>query len=111
MKRLRLTPAALARIEQIFFWTIDAFGVQQAEAYEAALFAGIEALAAGVQRGRSCEALLPSNKPVSGLLYVRINRHFVIFREVAGEIEILDLIHSARNLPAVIELLGGDTDQ
>lgn len=103
MKHWRLTPRAEHSLTIIARWTIDNFGTRQAERYRTQLIDRIEAIAAGAfPAGRSCSALVPGVIGADDLRYSLVGRHHVIYREIGDELQIVDFIHGARNVEAVL---------
>ncbi len=113
MKPVRLTLRAEKRLGDISGWTIDKFGVAQADAYEELLLARVKRLACGeAPEGRSCALLVSERTNAGDLRYVRAGRHFVIFVERRDELIVLDFVHGSRDLDAILSSLSrGDKSQ
>jgi plasmid stabilization system protein ParE len=91
------------RLEEIAHWTISKFGLSQAEQYERGLIDRLYALSRGeLPPGRSCEALLAGRSGAKGLFYFREGGHFIIYRETDDLIVVIDFIHGARDLEAIL---------
>ncbi|TCO75501.1 type II toxin-antitoxin system RelE/ParE family toxin [Chromatocurvus halotolerans] len=107
MRGYRLTPQAERTLEAIILWTIENFGIDQAESYKNQLINRLSALAADeLPHGISCNSLLAGEREVDDLEYYREGRHFIIYRNTKGGLLVLDFIHGSRNLPAILAELG-----
>lgn len=108
MKRLIYAPAALASLENIFAWTIEHFGDAQAERYKNQLAARLVAAAAGEPpHPLPCERLLMGKRDATGLTYLREGRHFLVLRERAESLELVEVFHDRMNLEARLRELAG----
>lgn len=106
MKAWRLTRHAERRLTEIAEWTAKEFGHAQALAYQDALIERINSLAAGeAPHARPCEVLMHRRRAAPGLLYYREGNHYVIMRETADMLEILDFLHERFDLAGHIEKL------
>ena len=106
MKVLRLTTPARDRLLEIVAYTIDTFGVEQAQRYHEQLIEGAERLCdSPFPLGRPCP-LLAEQQTSAELLYIQIGKHYLIYRETDEYIVVYDFVHVSRNLPAVISMLG-----
>lgn len=107
MKRLVYAPAALASLEDILAWTIENFGDAQAEHYTDQLVARLEALAAGrPPRPKPCAILLEAKRPAKGLCFYREGQHYLILRETAQKLELVEVFHARMDIEARIRALG-----
>ena len=107
MKEVKLTRRAEHRLKEIAVWTISRFGPAQAEKYEGQLIERLHALALGkIPRGRSCELLLQGLTEATGLRYVQVGGHFIIYREAGDEIQVIDFVHGARDIEGLVDDLG-----
>ncbi len=98
IRPVRLTREADSRLDDIFDWTFDRFGPQQAERYRARLQAAFDRLAEGTLRGRSALAEFGEWMP-EWLLFVRVERHVVLFVETTEEVVVVAVLHGAMDLP------------
>lgn len=106
MKTLRLTAPARATLQEIIKYTIEVFGVQQAERYQQQLIATAERLCnSQFPLGRDCSLLLDEDSGTSKLLYVREGMHYLIYTETSEHIVLHDFIHVNRNLPALLNAI------
>lgn len=104
MRSYRLSPQAEQTLEDIIGWTIDHFGVDQAVKYKDRLIARLSSLAVNeVPHGRPCNIILSEKREISDLEYYREGRHYIIYRNTADGIFVLDFVHGSRNLEAIIE--------
>ncbi len=72
---------------------------------------GIERLAHDDTHGRSCTNLAPGYLEAGEMKYLRIGQHYVIYTEADADIDILDILHGAQNLPALLERLTAANDE
>lgn len=87
-------------------WTAKEFGSAQALVYQDALIERINSLASGeAPHARTCEALLYRRLAALGLLYYRAGNHYIIMRETADRLEIVDFLHERFDLAGYIEKL------
>lgn len=101
MKRVVYSPAALASLREILTWTIDHFGEAQARRYSQKLIGRLRSLASGQPpHARSCAALLPDEPRAAGLVYVREGQHYLILRESADSLELIELFHARMDIEA-----------
>ena len=111
MKTVVFSPAALDRLSDIIAYSLERFGVAQAEPYAARLAERLEALAAG--RGphaRPCERLMRGVRDAPGLTCYREGAHYLILREKPDALEVVEIFHERMNLEAHLErLIGNDT--
>lgn len=104
MRGYRLSIQAEQRLEEIFGWTIDNFGVEQAIRYKDQLILRLSSLATGdLPRGKSCNLLLEGKREASDLEYYREGRHFIIYRNTSEGILVLDFVHGSRDLDAIFK--------
>ena len=106
MRSYRLSPQAEQTLENIIGWTIDQFGVEQAINYKDQLIARLSSLAEDeLPHGRPCNILVAEKRDVGDLEYYRQGRHYIIYRNSYEGIFVLDFIHGARNLEAILDEL------
>jgi plasmid stabilization system protein ParE len=113
VKTVRLTRQAEARLVDIVDWTMSNFSGEQADRYEQQLIGRLDALARGESpKGRSCALLAPGVVARDDLLYIKEGGHYIIYRESDDLIAVIDFMHGARDLAAILrELQGGDIDE
>lgn len=81
MNRYLLSPAAQADLEQIWDYTRDRWGADQAEQYLRELQRAVEGVAANPQIGRQCDEIRPGYRKVaagSHTLFYRVNADDVV---------------------------------
>lgn len=104
MRDYRLSPQAEQRLEEIIGWTIDRFGVDQAIRYKDRLIARLSRLAVDeFPHGRPCNVLVSGKRNVTDLEYYREGRHYIIYRNTAAGLYVLDFVHSSRDLESIIQ--------
>ncbi len=42
----------------------------------------------------------------TGLRYVQVGGHFIIYREAGDEIQVIDFVHGARDIEGIVDDLG-----
>lgn len=96
--RIRLSASAEQDFEAILRWTVEAFGIRQAEVYLDLLLAALAALAHGpdVPGSKLRDEILPGLR----ILHVRRpGRHFVLYRPSGSNtIEVVRILHDAMDL-------------
>lgn len=103
MKQIRLTRRAETRLREIAGWTIDRYGPTQARKYEENLVHRLRALAVGeAPHGKSCGALVSGVPGADSLQYYREGGHYIIFRETADALIVIDFVHGARDLEGIL---------
>ncbi|MEX2617093.1 MAG: type II toxin-antitoxin system RelE/ParE family toxin [Alphaproteobacteria bacterium] len=112
MKSIRVTRRAQAQLADIFLYSIEHWGDSIAERYRDSLIARLHALAAGEPpAGRSCGLLISPGRSDIGLKYFREGGHFIVYRETADTLIVLDFIHQSRKLDDIIDRLTNSDDQ
>lgn len=107
-RSFRLTRRAEDSLVEIARWTIERFGLRQADIYEAELLSRCEAIVSGNAHSRSCSILVDG---AADLRYLRAGEHFLIFLERSEEVVIVDILHSRSDLSrhiAALTALRGD---
>nr|WP_210730493.1 type II toxin-antitoxin system RelE/ParE family toxin [Roseibacterium persicicum] len=93
-----MTRQAEAALTDIARWTIETFGPNQAAAYEDDLIAVCDQIAAGTALTRACRDIIDPDLP-GALRLARAGQHVVVFIEDAGQVIIVDCLHSRSDLP------------
>ena len=101
-RTFRLTRRAEASLFEIAAWTIENFGLRQAELCEAELLGRCEAILNGQAHGRSCAVLVDD---ADELRFVRAGEHFPVFLDQPDEVVIVDILHSRSDLPRHVAAL------
>ena len=106
MRGYRLSPQAELTLEDIISWTIEHFGIGQAERYKDQLMSRLAALAANeLPHGLSCNALVGGQRDAVDLEYCVVGRHYIIYRNTLDAIVVLDFVHGSRDLAAILDEL------
>jgi len=95
-RSFRLTHRAEASLTEIARWTIETFGLCQAELYEAELLNCCERILNDRAHSRSCAVLVDD---VEDLRFIRAGEHFLVFLERSDEVIIVNTLHSRSDLP------------
>jgi toxin ParE1/3/4 len=88
VSRYLLSPAARADFEQIWDYTLERWGAQQAEDYLRDLVAGIERASANPLIGRACDDIRPGYRKLPA------GSHVVFYRTTAvGVVDVVRVLH------------------
>jgi toxin ParE1/3/4 len=88
VSRYLLSPAVQADLDQIWDYTRDRWGVEQAEEYLGELQRAIERAAANPRIGRACDEIRP------GYLKLAAGSHTLFYRVTAeGVIDVVRVLH------------------
>jgi plasmid stabilization system protein ParE len=101
-RSLRLTRRAEASLVEIAKWTIEQFGVKQADLYEAELLTRCQAILNGQAHSRSCAVLVDD---AADLRFARAGEHFLVFLDQPDEVIIVDILHTRSDLPRHVAAL------
>lgn len=109
MRAVVFSPAALARLADIFAYSVDRFGEAQAEACAARLTGRLAALAAGKgPTARPCERLMRGVRGAFGLTCFREGAHYLILREKPETLEVVEIFHARMDIEGHLERLTRD---
>ena len=95
MKRVVYTPEADDDLEDIWRYTLREWGLDQALAYDDELIGRIKGLAAGRTASRGAEEVGP------GLRRALAGQHVVFFREDAGTVTVVRVLHQRMDVGRV----------
>ena len=101
-RSLRLTRRAEASLVEIAKWTIEQFGIKQAELYEDEVLTRCQAILNGQAHSRSCAVLVDE---AADLRFARAGEHFLVFLDQPDEVIIVDILHSRSDLPRHVAAL------
>ncbi|MFY9241191.1 MAG: type II toxin-antitoxin system RelE/ParE family toxin [Roseovarius sp.] len=101
-RSLRLTRRAEASLVEIAKWTIEQFGLKQADLYEAELLTRCQAILKGQAHSRSCAVLVDD---AADLRFARAGEHFLVFLDQPDEVIIVDILHTRSDLPRHVAAL------
>ena len=101
-RSFRLTRRAEASLTNIARWTIENFGLRQAELYEAELLDRCEGILNGQAHSRSCAVLV---EEADDLWFIRAGEHFLVFLDQPDEVIIVDILHARSDLPRHVAAL------
>jgi len=101
-RSLRLTRRAEASLVEIAKWTIEQFGLKQAELYENEVLTRCQAILNGQAHSRSCAVLIDE---AADLRFARAGEHFLVFLDQPDEVIIVDILHSRSDLPRHVAAL------
>jgi toxin ParE1/3/4 len=87
VSRVRFRPKAESDLMRIRRYTIERWGLDQAEEYVRSISAALEAIAAGQRRGRPAIDVAPE------LSRVKIASHIVYFRLTEQYVDVLRILH------------------
>ena len=89
MKSYVLSPRAQADIDEIWDYSADRWGIDQADRYIGKLREAIETIANDPRRGRPCDHLRAGYRRCS------VAAHVLFFRVVAGGVEVVRVLHQS----------------
>jgi len=101
-RALRLTRRAEGSLVEIAKWTIEKFGLKQAELYENEVLTRCQAILNGQAHSRSCAVLIDD---AADLRFARAGEHFLVFLDQPDEVIIVDILHSRSDLPRHVAAL------
>jgi len=101
-RSFRLTRRAEDSLTDIARWTIDSFGLRQAEIYQEELLNCCAAILNGEAYSRSCGVLVDD---ADDLRFVRAGEHYLVFLDQPDEVVIVDILHSRSDLPRYVAAL------
>ncbi len=101
-RSFRLTRQAENSLVEIAIWTMQRFGLRQAELYEAELIDRCDAIARGEAVSQSCSKIIESTNE---LRFTRAGEHFVVYLDRTDEVVIVDILHARCDLPRHITAL------
>ncbi len=110
-RSFRLTRQAEESLVEIARWTVQNFGPQQADLYEAEIIDRCEAIAKGTVLSRSCSILVDD---MEELQFTRAGEHFLVFLDQPDEVIVVEILHSRSDLPrhvAALMTLNGEGRQ
>jgi toxin ParE1/3/4 len=87
MAEFRLTPAALRDLEGIWQYTVERWGVEQAEHYVDLLNAAFEGLAQAPRSAPACDHIRPGYRRQS------VERHVVYYRIEGKSVTVVRVLH------------------
>ena len=87
MNRATLSPRAQADLDEIWDFTAERWGLDQAESYLRLLQGAIEAIAAEPQRGRACDDIR------TGYRKYPVGSHVLFYRPTATDIDVVRILH------------------
>ena len=101
-RSLRLTRRSEESLVEIAKWTIEQFGLKQADLYEAELLTHCQAILNGQSHSRICAVLIDD---AADLRFARAGEHFLVFLDQPDEVIIVDILHSRSDLPRHVAAL------
>ena len=92
----RIYPPARERLLEVWAYTEEQWGEEQADAYVAELVAAVES--AVIQRHRWRPV---PDVALTGIYFIRHRHHFIFFRELAkSRLGVISVLHENMDLPA-----------
>ena len=109
MKDIKISSAAAAALADILEFSMERWGLVRAEEYKQELLERVRSAARGEPpHPRPCEILMQGKRNAAGLCYCAAGRHFIILRETATSIEVVEFFHQSRDLERLINRLTAD---
>ena len=87
MARFVLSPSAQADVDEIWAYTVERWGVEQAELYVRQLGSAVETIAQNPQRGRPCDEIR------EGYRWYPSGSHVVFYRITTKEVVVVRMLH------------------
>ena len=97
MSQYVLSPAAQADIDGIWDYTADQWSIEQADQYVRLIVNACASISSDGREGR------PIPEVRKGYFKLSVRSHFVIFRLVAGEVDIVRILHQRMDIPGRLE--------
>lgn len=91
MSLVTFSPAAAADLDNIWDYTAEEWGVEQADRYTDDVQSTCRGLARGEKRGRDVDVR-------SGYLKHAVGKHFVFFRTTEAGIEVIRILHQSMDV-------------
>ena len=91
MSLVTFSPAAAADLDNIWDYTVEKWGADQADRYTDDLQNTCSGLARGEKRGRNVDVR-------SGYLKHAVGKHFVFFRMTKAGIEVIRILHQSMDV-------------
>ena len=89
MARVRVQKSASYRLDEIYRYTRDRWGVRQADRYMKGLFEAFD----GIENHKTLSRPIPAEFGVAGYFF-RYERHFVYWRRLSnGDVGIVTILH------------------
>ena len=101
-RSFRLTRRAESSLTDIATWTIENFGLRQAEVYQEELLNRCAEILDGKTYSRSCGVLVDD---ADDLRFVRAGEHYLVFLDQTDEVVIVDILHTRSDLPRHVATL------
>ena len=84
---VRLTPRAEADLDEIWDYTADKWGIEQAELYIRELWQAMAFVAADPRRGKACDDIRP------GYRRYPAGSHLIFYRPAGQDIDVVRVLH------------------
>mgnify|MGYP002335975219 CR=1 FL=1 len=94
MSGFRFRPRARADLREIWTYSADRWGEDQADRYIGELRAAVEAIAERPSRGKS------RNELSEGLLSVTVRAHLILYRATENDVIIVRILHQSMDIRA-----------
>jgi toxin ParE1/3/4 len=96
-RRYLLTPLAERDLEQIWLYTSRTWSAEQADEYHGSIVDAIEAVTAGRRSGRDASDIRDGYRKYAA------GRHLIFYREQAGAIHVIRILHQSMDIAAHFE--------
>lgn len=101
-----LTRQAEAALREIADWTVQTFGLRQADSYAEDLIARCAEIARGEAPSQECRRLIAPDLPEE-LRFARAGQHFIVFINTPEQVVVVDFLHGRSDLPRRLANLTG----
>jgi toxin ParE1/3/4 len=96
--RVRLSKEFNLDLDNIYQYSVDTFGVNQAEIYEKEIWQLVESLSHNYLIFPECRYLITKSKMYRWII---LDSHMIIYRITEKEIQVLRILHSKRSITKV----------
>ena len=90
----RIHPSARRRLVEIWDYTEETWGAEQADRYVEGLFAELDLIAQNRRRWRPV-----GEEGFEGVFFAKYRHHFIFFRDLGSELGVVTVLHESMDLP------------
>ena len=96
MKELKLSPKAEEDLENIYIYTLEKWGISQADKYQDSLYSGFSSLLKHPKMGREYEHR-------SGYRRIGVGKHIAFYQDTPRAIVITRILHERMDVDSISE--------
>jgi len=90
----RIHPSARRRLVEIWGYTEETWGAEQADRYVEGLFTELDLIAQKRRRWRPVK-----EDGLEGVFFAKYRHHFIFFRDLGSELGVVTVLHESMDLP------------